>query len=69
MVWDWNITDGMVMDWKIGPGLAMDQQNGPRFASDWEIGAVFEWCVEWQTLCVKSSSVETNSRSIQLACS
>ena len=51
------------MDWKIGPGLAMDQQNGPRFASDWEIGAVFEWCVEWQTLCVKSSSVETSSRS------
>ena len=50
------------MDWKIGPGLAMDQQNGPRIASDWKIGAVFEWCV-------KSSSVETNSRSIQLACS
>ena len=52
------------MDWKIGPGLAMDQQNGPRFASDWEIGAVFELCVEWQMLCAKSSSVETSSLSI-----
>ena len=39
----------------------MDQQNGPRFASDWEIGAVFELCVE---LCAKSSSVETSSLSI-----
>ena len=61
---EWRWIGRLVQGWHRIGGLVMDQQNDPRFASDWEIGAVFELCVEWQMLCAKSSSVETSSLSI-----